>query len=85
MRAGNRDALVLADEGRIDVRAVQLRDTEVLGRQDFRIVERDGRRDDDGVDAADILRLLAAQRNLRPIWRSFSMMPESSRSEPDTS
>ena len=64
VRAGDRDALVLIDECRIDVRAVQLRDAEVLGRQDFRIVERDGSRDDDGIHAADVLRLLAAQRDL---------------------
>ena len=50
---------------------MQLRDAEVLGRQDFRIIERDGSRDDDGVHTADVLRLLAAQRDLRAHLAQF--------------
>lgn len=56
-----RDALVFIDKRCIDVRTVEFRDAEVFGSQDFRIIKRDSRGNDNGIGAAHILRFLAAQ------------------------
>ena len=65
VRAGDGDALVLIDERRVDVRAVELRDAEVARREHLGVVVGDGGRDDDGVGAAHVLRALAAERHAR--------------------
>ena len=65
VRACDGDAVVLIDERRIDVRAMQLRDAQIPSSNNLRVVVGNCCGDDDGIRAAHILRTLSVRRHTR--------------------
>ena len=71
MRSRDGDAVVLVDERRIDVRAVELWDAQIPRRDHLRIVVGDRGRDNDGVRPAHVLRTLSVRPDVRAEAHEF--------------